>query len=72
MTTKGISPTKQRKQKEASRFQQLWSEAEALAKNNAATDSQALHHKSNTPRQGETLPAQGGLTALNIPLSLVI
>jgi hypothetical protein len=35
MTTKGISPTKRGKQKKASRFQQLWTEAETLAKDNA-------------------------------------
>ena len=40
MTTKGISPTKRAKQEETSRFQQLWIEAEALAKDNAELEKQ--------------------------------
>ena len=40
MTAKEISPTKRGKQKEASRFQQLWAEAEALAKDNAELEKQ--------------------------------
>jgi hypothetical protein len=40
MTTKAIAPGKQGKQKTASRFQRLWAEAEALAKDNIELESE--------------------------------